>query len=278
MTQPQYLIPINGAEENHAALTYGAALARQTEAFITLLGITEPTDAHHPMQTMLAAAKELFEQKSVPWRKQILNGYAEQAVEHLLAMQPYDLLIVSPLGRSSFRRWLTGRSIQHFLEEVSIPILYVPADTWPPKRILVCLGGLGYAAPSRNFGQALARQTGAELTFLHVVPPIEKDYPVSRAIQADWQHVHESDTIIGRSLRQAMQSARQQGLDPNLHIRHGEIIEEILDEIKSGAYNLVCMGSPYSTHGLRQLFAPNITAEIAERSGIPIYTARCQKD
>ena len=52
------------------------------------------------------------------------------------------------------------------------------------------------------------------------------------------------------------------------------LIEQILTEVKVGNYDMICMGSPYSTHSLRQLYTPNITAEIAELVHCPVMTAR----
>jgi nucleotide-binding universal stress UspA family protein len=51
-------------------------------------------------------------------------------------------------------------------------------------------------------------------------------------------------------------------------------VEEVLKEIKQGDYDLVCMGSPYSSHSLLHLYTPNVTAEVAETAHIPILTAR----
>jgi len=55
-------------------------------------------------------------------------------------------------------------------------------------------------------------------------------------------------------------------------------VEEILAEIKEGDYDLLCMGSPYSGNVFRQLYTPNVTAEIAEAAGIPVLTARFKKE
>ena len=50
--------------------------------------------------------------------------------------------------------------------------------------------------------------------------------------------------------------------------------EEILAEVNDGNYDLLCMGSPYSSNALRQLYTPNVTAEIAEHDRVPVLTAR----
>jgi nucleotide-binding universal stress UspA family protein len=141
--------------------------------------------------------------------------------------------------------------------------------------VLVCLGGLGYTVQAQRFAQRVAALTGAELTLLHVVPPLEMEYPVTQEIREDWRHVHESDTVIGRSLRKALKEAKKAGLRPQLRIRHGSVVEEILAEIAEGGYDLVCMGSPHGLDAsLRQLFAPDVAAEVAEHGGVPVYVAR----
>jgi nucleotide-binding universal stress UspA family protein len=244
-------------------------------AFVTLAGVVEPNDRSAPVAHLLVEAEERLRMTGVPWRRQILNGYAEQVVLQWVSERPYDLLVIGPLGRPAWRRWLLGRSIRHFLEELSLPLCYVPQGTWPPRHVLVCLGGLGYAVRAQQFAQRVATQAGAELTLLHVVPPLEMEYPVAREIQEDWQHVHQSHTVIGRSLRRALKAAKDAGLRPRLRVRHGSVVEEILAEIAGGEYDLVCMGSPHGVdENLRQLFTPNVTAEVAEHSDVPVYVAR----
>jgi len=109
---------------------------------------------------------------------------------------------------------------------------------------------------------------------LHIVPPLDLDYPTARTVSKNWQHLAETDTPVGRSLRQALDIAKEDGLTANVKARQGNVVEEILSEVKEGGYDLLCMGSPYSVSSLRQLYAPNVTAEIAEASACPILTAR----
>ncbi|HEX2979610.1 MAG TPA: universal stress protein [Anaerolineaceae bacterium] len=57
-------------------------------------------------------------------------------------------------------------------------------------------------------------------------------------------------------------------------VRRGNVVSEILHEAHSGKYDLIGMGSPYSTHSLRHLYLPNVTAEVAESVEIPVMTVR----
>jgi nucleotide-binding universal stress UspA family protein len=63
-------------------------------------------------------------------------------------------------------------------------------------------------------------------------------------------------------------------LQASVRARNGHVVEEILSELKEGNYDLVCMGSPYSANPLRQLYSPNVTAEVAEAAHCPVLTAR----
>jgi nucleotide-binding universal stress UspA family protein len=104
------------------------------------------------------------------------------------------------------------------------------------------------------------------------------DYPTAKTVSANWQHLADTNTPVGRSLRQALEIAKDDGLVANVKARQGNVVEEILAENKEGNYDLLCMGSPYSANALRQLYAPNVTAEIADDVTCPILTARFKRD
>jgi nucleotide-binding universal stress UspA family protein len=75
-----------------------------------------------------------------------------------------------------------------------------------------------------------------------------------------------------------MQELQAAGIDAQFRVRHGSIIHEVMDEIKDQSYQMIGMGSQYSTHSLRHLYLPNVTAEVAESATCPILTARPGSD
>jgi nucleotide-binding universal stress UspA family protein len=109
---------------------------------------------------------------------------------------------------------------------------------------------------------------------LHIVPPVDLDYPTARVASEHWRDLINTDTVLGRSLRKAVETVEAAGLTATVEVRQGHILEEIAAALKPGDYDLLCMGSPYGGNALRQLYAPNVTAEIAENSYCPILTAR----
>jgi len=275
---PDLLIATNGFKGTWPSIEYGAWLAATLEMKVSLLGVTESLspaaiDDHHPLEDVFARAVELFRQNKLDYSLEVRNGNAEQVIPRKTKEGDF-ITVLGPLGRPQLRRWLTGRSIRLLMEEISGPILYVPVSRLPLKKLLICIGGLGYEVTAEHIAMQIAMKSRAEIALLHVVPPMDLDYPTARAVRENWEHLEDTDTPVGRSLRQALEIAKQDGLTATVKGRKGNIVEEILAEIKEGDYDFLCMGSPYSGHALRQLYAPNVTAEVADGAPCPVLTAR----
>lgn len=75
-------------------------------------------------------------------------------------------------------------------------------------------------------------------------------------------------------MKKGLEIAKRSGLNARVATRQGNVVEEILAEIREGDYDLVCMGSAYSASAIRQLYTPNVTAEVAEVAHCPVLTAR----
>ena len=280
--KPELLIATNGFQGTWPSIKYGTWLAGVLATKITLLGVTEKLnpaaiDDHHPLEDIFARAVELFQQNNVAYSLEVQNGNAQDVISRKAKQGEY-IIVFGPLGRPQIRRIITGRSIRHLMEEIEQPILYVPESKLPLKKILICNGGLGYEVAAEHIAMQMAIKSQAEITLLHIVPPIDMNYPTARTVSANWQNLEDTDTPVGRSLRQALEIAKSLDLTANVKARQGHIVEEILAEVAEGKYDLLCMGSIYSTNTLRQLYAPNITAEIAEGATCPVLTARYKKE
>jgi nucleotide-binding universal stress UspA family protein len=279
--KPELLITTNGFKGTWPAIEYGAWLASVVDANVTLLGVTEKLnpaaiDDHHPLEDLFERAVALFKEAGVKYTLEVRNGDAEEIIPRKTREQDY-ITVIGPLGRPQIKRMLTGRSIRHLMEQIEKPILYVPETKLPLKKVLVCIGGLGYEITAENIAMHMAIKSRAEITLLHIVAPMDLDYPAARTVRDNWQSLAKTDTAIGRSLRQGLELAQANGVPAQVKARQGHIVEEILSELKEGNYDLLCMGSPYSANALRQMYAPNVTAEVAETAGIPILTARYKR-
>ena len=267
------LLVTNGFEGTRPALDYGLWLAGVMKTSITLLGVQEPANAHHPVELLVEEMTEKIKAADISHQVEIKTGHTEEAIGQFAKQSNY-LVLLGPLGRPPLRRFVMGRSFRHIMAEVTAPVLYVPAARYPVKKILVCMGGLGYALGAARLAMFIASLVRASLMFLHVVEPITLDYPLAQDVKTHWQNLLDTNTPQGRTLRQVLEESQPLGLPTAVKVRHGNVVPEILDEIKEGNYDLICMGSAYSAHSLRHLYLPNVTAEVAEASHCPILTVR----
>lgn len=278
----EFLILTNGFKGTWPAIEYAAWLAGAMHVKVTLLGVTEnlnpaAIDDHNPLDDFFQRAAGLFKENGVEYSLETQNGNAEDVVSKKANSADY-FTVVGPLGRPQLRRWLTGRSIRHLMEAIRGPILYVPESRLPLKKILISIGGIGYEVAAENLAFDVAKAVGAEVTIMHVVPPTNLDYPSTRDVREHVKDLAQTNTLPGRGLRTALEIAQQEGLKAKVTARQGQIVEEILAEVREGNYDLVCMGSPYSASGLRQFYSPNVTAEIAEAVHRPVLIARYQRE
>jgi nucleotide-binding universal stress UspA family protein len=274
----ELLIATNGFKGTWFAIEYGAWLAESLKMKITLLGVTEvlnpaAIDDHHPLEDVFERAVGLFDEKGLAYSLEVRNGDAEQIIPEKANSAKF-ITVVSPLGRTRIRRMLTGRSIRPLMEKIREPILYVPEVRFPLKRVLISAGGLGYEAAAENLALQIASVNQAEVTILHVVPPTDLDYPTTRGLSGHITDLAATNTLPGRSLRHALEMAQEAGLNARVIGRQGIVVEEIVDEVQEGNYDMVCMGSSYSANTLRQYYAPNVTAEIADVVRCPLLIAR----
>jgi len=272
------LITTNGYKETWKAIEYGTWFAEAMQMDITLLGVTEylnpaAIDDHHPLEEVFERAVHLFKEKGLRYSLEVQNGDAQTVISKRANSGEF-ITVVGPLGRPQILRWLVGRSIRNFMEAIVNPILYVPEVRLPLNKLLICVGGLGYEVNAENLALQVAMKSQAEVTLLHIVPPVDLDYPTARAASEHWKDLINTDSMLGRNLRKAVEIARAAGLTAHVEVRQGNIVEEISSAMKAGNYDLLCMGSPFGGNALRQLYAPNVTAEIAESARCPVLTAR----
>jgi nucleotide-binding universal stress UspA family protein len=267
------LLCTNGDLHTRPALEYGVWLADITKQDVYLLGVVETRNDYRSVEELVADTADRLEQSGVPYSAKIEEGNAPRVIADYASEASY-LTVVGPLGRPAWKRVVQGRSFRRIMQKIPTPILYVRKAHLKLERILLCMGGLGYAANMETVAIQLAGLAGASATLLHVVEPVTLAYPTSVEIQDKWQNILETDTPQGRNLKRAISVAQGAGLSAEFKVQRGNIVHEILEEAQRGNYDLVGMGSPYGTHSLRHLYMPNVTAEVAEVLDCPILTVR----
>jgi nucleotide-binding universal stress UspA family protein len=266
------LLAFNGTDTSLPAVEYGIWLAGQIKVPVTLLGIVEKPTRRKQVEGVLETSAARFEAAGIPYHTELISGKGRKVICEQ-AVSGRHLTVFGPFDRPAIRRWLRGRSFRRIFEEIKTPVLYVKKAHLQLRKILVCMGGLGYAVSAERWALFLAQRLDASVTLFHVVEPISYDYPIAHEIQDHWDDILGTDTPQGQNLRDALKNAQDMGVPASFQGRHGNIVHEIITEVRVQNYDLVVMGSPYSTANLRHLFMPNTTAEIAESIDCPVLVA-----
>lgn len=270
---PSLLIALESGHPAFPALEYGENLAKLTRSAVRLLCLRQrgsTTRLEEQAQRSAAVLKELGIGVEIVWK----DGNLVETVLQEMQSLPDAMLVISDKYRPAWRRWVRFGRFRRLQAALASPILRVRDTCWPLQHILVCSGGLPYTIPVERLATRLAKTAGAQLTFLHVVEPITLDYPLAREIHSHWEHLLQTDTPQARHLKQALDFAGQNGVEARVVVRHGLILHEILDEIRRGGYDLVGMGSTYSSTSLSRLFRPDVTALVSAEVDCPLLTQR----
>lgn len=270
--KPVLLLCTNGDLHTRPALEYGVWLAETIKAQVELLGISESSDEVGMVKALLDETAGKLDLLGISYKTVLDSGQGPETIARYAG--PQHLAVVGPLGRTTWQRMVHGRSIRQIMEKVSTTILYIRQAHLKLERILLCMGGLGYASSMQMVALYLAQATEARITLLHVVEPVNLEYKTAREIQDKWRNILETETPQGKNLSQSLVLAERTGLRVEFKVCRGNIVHQILEEARQGSYDLIGMGSPYSAQSLRHLYMPNVTAEVAEALECPILTAR----
>lgn len=272
-TYPPLLIALQSGQTSYPALDYGVSLAGLFRTPVTLLGVTKTGTAPRLAAQIHAARDELAE-SGIPYEIVWDQGAFERALLRCLAERPGSLTLFSDPHKPVWGRYVLVGQFRRLMASVSSPLLRVQRACLPPRNIIVCSGGLAYTIPLEKLAFQIASAASARITIFHVVEPVTLDYPLSRNVRDHWAELLKTETPQARHLQSALQAAQKANVEARVLVRHGPLIHELFDEIRSGDYDLVAVGSAYSSRTLRHLTRPDVAALVAANFDCPVLTAR----
>jgi nucleotide-binding universal stress UspA family protein len=84
----------------------------------------------------------------------------------------------------------------------------------------------------------------------------------------------QTDTPMAQHLRHAVDVVARRNVEAELELRHGAVSDEILQESKTGHYDLIVLGaSKASTHFAGWLMG-DVTAQVLKASRCPVLVVR----
>lgn len=292
------LLCTDGSPHGQAALRFGASLARGSRKPATLLGVIERPQHRAQVERALQAGKGWLEDAPEPQIK-VREGQASKQILEEAASCECDMVVVGTRGRRGVTRFLLGSTAKRIIERSAVPVLLVQGRHDAVKRILVCTAGGKPGLVAITVAGRVARLAGAQVTVLHVMSqlPASPVLPHAGALKLMPQTPapsHSSDAQIGDldasaeelmkgstregvHLREALAILADMDVPAQARVRHGLVLDEILDEICQEDYDLVAVGSqPHG--GWMRFLLDDVSQHIIDCTDRPVLVARGGSD
>lgn len=270
------LICSDGSPQAEQAVRLGALLAAGCHTEVTLLGISESPAESKPMLESLQRSQALLTEKKIAAELVNKSGNPIEEIVRRTRETAFGLVVIGAVRkqtRGTF--WLSSKAYK-IVKEIQPPVLLVAGKGSAIKRILICTGGKRYIDQGIRLSGELARGVGAAVTLLHVTPGAPGILARLPRMEEDTSWLLKSETELGINLRQGLEILQGLGLNAEVHLRHGDVLEEILREAEEGQHDIVVTGSALN-HTLRTYVLGDISREIVNRARRAVLIVRSQE-
>jgi nucleotide-binding universal stress UspA family protein len=236
------LVCVAGMPYSEQTVEFGILIARLYGASVTLLTVVTDESVVPVAQEMLAGLAQQIRADVVG---QIVRqgGTAVSEIVSECQEGDYDMVILGTRmvhGFSLFKLSGVARSVT---KKVPIPVLVVKHLPTRLRRILICTSGQEKEPTTLQIGLQLATLAQAAVRLLYVADPMPHMYAGLESMEETVEELLASGTPIAEQLRGSVAMLDNAAVDARLIMRHGLVVDEILQEIDETAYDLVVIGA-----------------------------------
>jgi nucleotide-binding universal stress UspA family protein len=156
----------------------------------------------------------------------------------------YDLVIVGERPGRNLKKRIFGSVVERLIAVSPCPIL-IARRRVPLQRFLICEGGRRPSLVGRLTTRlAPLLRDSRQIVVLHVMSQLAATPVVSGwELQADAEAHMRRHTLEGELLHQDIQTLQQAHTVPQVKLRHGLVVDEVVAEARDGDYDLVVIGA-----------------------------------
>jgi nucleotide-binding universal stress UspA family protein len=165
------------------------------------------------------------------------------------------------------------RLSQKIIRQADVPVMLVRDECQSLEKILVCSGGQEISAPVVELSSKLAGRAGLKATLLTVSPSVPSMYTGMAEIEETMEELLETETPMAQHLRASAELLTGRGIEAEIEIQHGDVVEAILEEANVGGYDLIVLGA---AEGMtwRGLLLGNVTQQIINRAASAVLVVK----
>lgn len=270
------LICSDGTPASDGAARLGGMLARATKAQVTLLGIAENSGEEQPLRQALDRQNGVLRQGGVDLRTAIQTGEPTAQILGETAAKKYDLIVIGSRRKDTAGHFWRSQRTYEIIKAVEPPVLVAIGACERISRILLCSGGKHFIDPAVRLTGTIAAAMHAEATLFHIMAEPPAIYAHLRELEEDVDALLRSDSVLGRNLRVEKKTLEKLGVAVKVRIRHGFIVDQLLEEMREGNYDLIVSGSSRARGPLRHYIMGDVTEAILENAECSVLVARSQ--
>ncbi|MEA3440738.1 MAG: universal stress protein [Chloroflexota bacterium] len=268
------LIITQSNEPTASALRFASQIVSRAGEPATILTVIEHERQRPQAGETLARGHQILGVENTQTKVRV----GKQAQEIILEAEggSYNLIIAGdklnhPKGTSFFANpafWL--------VEHAPCPVVIVKDAVEPIRHILLCDSGAKSPSELSFFTAQLVELLEAEeeVAVLHVMSQMSAGPGVrGKQLRAHAEELIKEHTHEGEILKQDMRILKSSGVRARPKVRHGQVVDEILNEIKSGNYNLLVIGAQQK-RGWRGLLLDDLAKKILRKVDIPVLVVK----
>jgi nucleotide-binding universal stress UspA family protein len=268
----------DGSERAREALLSAAIIAVATKAKTTIFGITEIEEDQRRLSEALHEEMQVLQELGI--KVDIVTRFGDP-VEKIIQRTrefTYDLVVIGAERQRGQEFFLPSAKAYSIIETVAPPVLVVPKSRPDLKQILICSGGGPYIDNAVRFASEIAKDLSASITLLTVVSEPPAMHATLFRRQDDVEALLNSGSELARNLRNGKAIIEQAGVPVSVQIRHGIVIDQILEEVERADSDLIVVGSWPVRDSWRNYMIGNVTREIVNRADRPVLVIRSDKE
>jgi len=258
------LIIINNSPHDEGVLQYSAQIIAKSNLDSTIMMVIpkKQGEALQNAEIILAQAQDRLGTNKLQKKVRIGNSVKEILKE--TKSGEYELLILGCLSSPRSDCLSPGSSFTQIVEGVPCSTLIVREKAPRVKRLLLCDSGSESAQSTRDFTSRLVNLIEGEeqITILHVMSQISAGPGIrGEQLRSNADVLIDTQSPEGELLERDIEELKQTGVYTDPKIRHGLVVDEILEEARNGEYDLVIIGA-HIPIGWRNFLLDNIARKI----------------
>ena len=294
------LAATDGSPHTEPALRLGAQIAQRGREPLTILTVIrhEADRPLAPVDAILGRARDIVEAHSPEVRTRVRIGHPATEIVREAEEGNYDLVIVGQrLNRNLVKRFLVGSTAVRVVEHAPCPVIVAKGKIGPIQHILLC--DSGSVDPSVGLPLALLPETTlgtrwagpsvlsrftelpvdlfdgtGEVVVLHVMSQMSAGPGVKgEELRSDIEKLIEERAPEGQLLQRDIEAMESLGIRARAKVRHGLVVEEILEEVHREDYDLVVIGA-YRGHGWQRILLDDLAHRIVVELDRPVLVLR----